>query len=132
MVSEIDFLKDIRSRKIQIPVIILTAYDDIKYKLSGFDSGADDYIIKPFQFSELCARIRAMRRRENSKADPLIKIQNIVLNPAAKTVKKDDKEVIIGPKEFAILQILMEKAGKVISKSALEDSIYNWGQRDRK
>jgi len=124
--SGIDILKKLRERKNDVPVIILTAYDDVAYRVKGLDAGADDYLVKPFKLDELKARLRALRRRSNGKAEPVLKAKDIVLNPSTKTVTKGGQPVQLGHKEFAILQTLMENAGKLISKAHLEDGLYGW------
>ena len=124
--SGIDILKNLRQKKDHIPVLILTAYDDISFKVKGLDAGADDYLVKPFKLDELLARLRALRRRSEGSAIPNLVVGDIVLNPASKTVTKNGIQVDLGPKEFVILQTLMEKKGKVVSKSQIEDSLYGW------
>jgi DNA-binding response OmpR family regulator len=124
--SGIDILKKLREKKDDVPVIILTAYDDVSYRVKGLDAGADDYLVKPFKLDELKARLRALRRRSNGKSEPVLKVRDIVLNPSTKTVMKNGQNVQLGHKEFAILQTLMENAGKLISKAQLEDGLYGW------
>lgn len=124
--SGLDLLKKIRGQKKDIPVLILTAYDDVSFKVKGLDTGADDYLIKPFKLEELTARLRAIKRRSEGRADPVLEAGNITLDPAAKKVTKGGENVNLGPKEFAILQTLMERKGKVLSKAQLEDGLYGW------
>ncbi|MDA0782844.1 MAG: response regulator [Rickettsiales bacterium] len=125
--SGLDLLSEIRANKNGIPILMLTAYDKVNYKVQGLDAGADDYLIKPFKLDELKARIRALHRRREGIASPLLNVGDIELNPATKRVKKDGNDVPLGPKEFAILQLLMEKPDAVLSKQAIEDSMYGWG-----
>lgn len=94
--------------------------------MKGLDAGADDYLIKPFRLEELQARLRALHRRREGRCDPVLKAGNITLDPATKIVTKNGEGVNLGPKEFIILQILMEKKGRVLSKSQIEDSLYGW------
>jgi two-component system response regulator QseB len=124
--SGIDILRSVRAAGKTMPALILTAYDDLRYKITSLDSGADDYLIKPFRLEELTARLRALRRRCQGRAEPFLEINDIVLDPAAKKVSKNGKPVILGPKEFVILQTLMEKRGKVVSKTQLEEGLYGW------
>lgn len=124
--SGLDLLKAIRGNNKSIPVLILTAYDDISLKVKSLDCGADDYLIKPFKLEELHARLRALRRRGQGHALPLLQARNITLDPATRKVSNDGESVNLGPKEFAILHILMEKKGRVLSKSQIEESLYGW------
>lgn len=122
----LQILKDLRSRSNNIPVIILTARDSITDKITGLDNGADDYLVKPFDLDELTARLRALIRRHNGRSNPLIVYENLQLDPAAQTLIKDGKAVILSPRELAILQILLENIGKIISRNRLEESLYGW------
>lgn len=124
--SGVEILRGLRKQKNDVPVIILTAYDDVSYRVKGLDSGADDYLVKPFKLDELKARLRALRRRSAGKSEATLKTRDIILSPASKIVTQAGKEVFLGPKEFAILQHLLENQGKVISKQQLEDSLYGW------
>lgn len=125
--SGLDLLAEIRASKSEVPILMLTAYDKTSYKVKGLDTGADDYLIKPFKLDELKARIRALHRRREGRSQPLLKAGDIELNPATKKVTLKSKDIALGPKEFAILQLLMEKPGEVLSKQAIEDSMYGWG-----
>jgi two-component system response regulator QseB len=124
--SGLDLLRKIRKQQKNFPIIMLTAYDDVSYKVKGLDSGADDYLIKPFKLDELKARLRALRRRNTGKATPMINVGNISINPASHEVLKDGVNINLGPKEFSILHVLLENAGKIISKKQLEDHLYSW------
>lgn len=124
--SGLDVLKKMRGQKNDMPVLILTAYDDTSFKVKGLDAGADDYLIKPFKLEELLARLRALRRRAGGRASPVLEINGVTLDPSAQKVIKDGETINVGPKEFAILHTLMEKKDKVLSKAQLEDSLYGW------
>jgi len=125
--SGIDLLAGLRrSKGSDMPVLILTAYDDVNYRVKGLDAGADDYMIKPFELKELAARVRALHRRAGGRSSPVLKANDIELDPAAHSVTKAGQMVKVGPKEFTLLQLLMEKQGKVVSKQQLEDSLYGW------
>jgi len=125
--SGIDLLAEMRAQKKHIPVLMLTAYDTTDYKVKGLDAGADDYLVKPFKFAEVKARIRALHRRRGGRIQPLLKAGDITLNPATKEAALAGRPVKLGAKEFTILQHLMEKPGEIISKQTIEDSIYGWG-----
>jgi two-component system response regulator QseB len=119
-------LKTIRLNGVETPVLILTAREAIEDRVNGLDSGADDYMTKPFDLNELGARIRALIRRSQGRADALIEYNNLCLNPAAHSVLLDGENLNLPRREFAILHKLLENQGKVISKEQLMQSIYNW------
>ena len=122
-------LKHLRQDKNNTPVLIVTARDDLDSRLAGLDGGADDYIIKPFDLSELLARIRAVLRRQSGQSTPLLSNGAITLNPTNYQVTLADQPMPIelSNKEFAILQALMTRPGIIHSRADLEDKIYAWG-----
>jgi two-component system, OmpR family, response regulator QseB len=122
-----EVLKTIRTKNINTPVIILTARDAVDDKIKGLDIGADDYLVKPFDLDELCARIRAIQRRAVSRAEPIITVGTIQLDPAARTVTKDGQPLEISRREFVLLQMLLENAGRVLSREQITQSLYGWG-----
>lgn len=126
--SGMDVLRLLRQQGNAVPVLILTGYDDVGCKVDGLDGGADDYLVKPFEFDELLARLRALHRRSEGHSAPILSGCGIELDPAAMKVIKSGKIVNLGPKEFYILQMLMEKGGNVVSKDQLEDSLYGWDE----
>lgn len=124
--SGLDVLDHLRKRAGDLPVLILTAADSIGSRIMGLDHGADDYMVKPFDLDELNARIRALSRRHGGRRNPVITHGEIEVNPAAHTVTKQGKIIDVAPREFAILQTLLENAGRVMSRSRLEESLYSW------
>lgn len=122
-------LKHLRQEKNNTPVLIVTARDDLDSRLAGLDGGADDYIIKPFDLSELLARIRAVLRRQSGQSTPLLSNGAITLNPTNYQVTLADQltPIELSNKEFAILQALMTRPGIIHSRADLEDKIYAWG-----
>jgi two-component system response regulator QseB len=125
--SGLEVLREMRESNDATPVLILTAQDDISDRVKGLDSGADDYLVKPFEFSELCARIRALTRRARGTASESIKYNNIVIDTAAHTVKYNNKAVILSRREFALLVELITSQGQVLSRHRLEQKLYSWG-----
>ncbi len=121
-------LKDLRARGDTLPVLILTARDTINDKVIGLDSGADDYLVKPFDLDELSARLRALLRRQSGRATPGIEYGNLRLDPAAHTLTQAGQLVILSAREFAILQTLLENIGKILSRTRLEESLYGWNE----
>ncbi len=122
----LDILKALRGRKDETPVMVLTAKDTVPDRVEGLDSGADDFVIKPFELDEVCARLRALARRNEGRSVPNIEYKGIVLDPAAHQVTWNDEKVDLSQKEFEILSFLMGNIGKVISRARLEESLYSW------
>lgn len=124
----ITVLQNLRSRGITVPVLILTARESVEDRVKGLDSGADDYLTKPFDLDELCARLRALQRRFSSRAEPLLVHDNITLDPASHTVTLNGEMMNVSRREFALLQKLLENAGRVLSRDLLTQSLYGWGE----
>jgi len=122
----LDICKNLRAKNIRIPVLMLTAKDATQDKISGLDSGADDYLIKPFEFDELLARIRALLRRPVFVFPPELKIEGLVLNPSSKKVYRDGKEIILTLKEFRILEYMMRNAGITLSREDILGSLWDF------
>ncbi len=122
----LEVLKSLRAKDDDMPVLILTAMDTVEDRVKGLDSGADDYLTKPFDLGELSARIRALLRRRGGRGNPVIVHKDLKLDPASHSVSKNDKPVDISPREYTILQLLLENRGKVMSRSRLEEGLYAW------
>ena len=122
----LDILKALRVRKDETPVMVLTAKDTVPDRVLGLDSGADDFVIKPFELDEVCARLRALARRNEGRSVPNIEYKGIVLDPASHQVTWNDEKVDLSQKEFEILSFLMGNIGRVISRARLEESLYSW------
>lgn len=121
-----DVLRKIRASKITVPVIILTARDLPQDKIKGLDLGADDYLTKPFDLEELCARLRAIERRSKGRALSIITYKNIKLNPADFTVTLKDKPITLSRREFHLLLKLLENKGRALSRDYLQQTLYGW------
>lgn len=111
-----------------VPVIILTSHDTKQDKLAGLDGGADDYVVKPVDLDELAARLRALIRRAGGRAAPQLVCGQVALDPAARRVWLRGEPVEVSARELAILEALMENAGRVMSRAQLEGAIYGWGE----
>ncbi|HHJ35192.1 MAG TPA: response regulator transcription factor [Gammaproteobacteria bacterium] len=122
-----DVLQKIRESKIDTPVLILTAHDGTNERVKGLDTGADDYMVKPFEFTELCARLRALARRARGKASEALQYNNIRIDTAAYTVEYNDEEVPLSRREFTLLIELITNQGRVLSRHYLEQKLYSWG-----
>jgi DNA-binding response OmpR family regulator len=121
-------LRALRSRHEALPVLIITARDAVSDRVQGLDAGADDYVVKPFALDELAARIRAVLRRRSGRTAPEIEHLGVVLNPATHRVEQHGRAVALSPKEFALLQLLMERPGTILSRAQLEERLYGWSE----
>jgi two-component system response regulator QseB len=123
-----ELLAELRQRGNAIPVLIITAHDSISDRVEGLDAGADDYLVKPFSFEELSARIRALLRRRSGVAEPVLRHGALTLNPSTHEVRLNESAVHLSAREFALLEALMRRPGVPLSRSQLENAIYGWGQ----
>ena len=126
--SGLQLLQKLRAKGNAIPVLILTARDSLDDRIKGLDVGADNYMVKPFDLEELNARMRALLRRSAGRAVPKLMHGDITLDPAAHEVHYKGSAVDLPPKEFAVLQTLLENVGRVISKTKLQETLYSWEQ----
>jgi DNA-binding response OmpR family regulator len=126
-ISGLDVLKKARKQGYDFPVLILTAQDGVSSRVTGLDTGADDYLSKPFELDELCARLRALIRRSQGLPGQRIRYQSILLDPVAHSVSKDNQPIELSRREFALLRELLSSCGRVLSRSQLEDKLYSWG-----
>ncbi|HEX8957949.1 MAG TPA: response regulator [Burkholderiaceae bacterium] len=124
----LDVLRTLRRKNNPIPVLILTARDAVAERVAGLDAGADDYLVKPFDFDELEARIRALLRRRAGRSESLIRHGDVTLNPATREVLLKDAPVNLSAREFSLLQALMDRPGAVLSRAQLEEKLYGWGE----
>jgi two-component system response regulator QseB len=124
--SGLSVLRQLRQRGKDLPVLILTARDSIEDRVEGLDSGADDYMLKPFDLDELAARLRALLRRHGGRAENRIVHGEIILDPSAHAVSLAGEAVELPPREYPVLQLLLENIGRVMSRSRLEESLYSW------
>lgn len=124
--SGLEWLKLLRKQDSQIPVLLLTARDAVAQRVEGLNAGADDYLVKPFDFDELVARIRALGRRKGAVQDLLLSHGTLTLNLGTRMVESDGVPVLLSHKEFSILQHLLEQAGRCQSKEHIEAKLYGW------
>jgi len=123
----LDVLASLRRRGDAIPVLILTARDAISDRVKGLDAGADDYLVKPFDLEELAARVRALLRRKSGRADPVVQVGSLILNPATHEVTLEGKSISLSAREFALIHALAGRPGVVYSRTQLEEKLYGWG-----
>jgi two-component system response regulator QseB len=122
-----EVLKGLRRKGSAIPVLVLTARDAVSDRVKGLDSGADDYVVKPFDLDELGARIRTLLRRCAGRADPVIEHGDLIVNGATRQVTLRGRDVVLSARELAVLEALLERPGAVRSRAQLEDRLYGWG-----
>jgi DNA-binding response OmpR family regulator len=123
--SGLEVLKALR-RGSAVPVVIMTARDGLEDRIEGLDLGADDYIVKPFDLKELLARLRAVVRRSQGRAQALLSKGDVEMDTSARTVKKGGEWVKLTSREYQILALLMERMGRILSKSEIEEQVYSW------
>ncbi|MDD2341354.1 MAG: response regulator [Tolumonas sp.] len=121
-------LTTLRKRDETLPVIIITARDALPDRLAGLNSGADDYLVKPFAIEELIARIRAITRRQSGRAQPELSVGPLRLDPVRHLLWLRDEPISVSAREFNVLNELMSQPGAVISREQLEDRLYGWGE----
>ncbi len=124
----LSILKSWRQAGLSVPVLILTARGDVDERILGLNSGADDYLGKPFALKEVQARLNALIRRRNGVLNPLIHYKNMTFNPETKGVLLEGEKVLLAPKEAALLELLLLNKNKVLSKETIENKLYSWGE----
>ena len=127
-IDGITVLKKARKKDKELPVLMLTARDGVDDKVAGLDNGADDYLVKPFEMTELLARLRVLERRIASVKSNEITIGHVCLDTVAQLVSVDAKEIDLARREYMLLKTLMENAGRVQTRSTLETRLYSWGE----
>ncbi len=123
-----EVLKRMRGRKVMAPVIILTARDDLDDRVKGLDLGADDYLTKPFKLPELEARLRAQIRRNNATLASTIEYGPLVLNITDKMLTVNGDQMLLSPREFSVLEMLLSRVGRVVSKEAIVETLCKWDE----
>ena len=123
-----EVLRGVRVKNNPVPVLVITARDTLDDRIRGLDSGADDYILKPFEMPELLARMRAVVRRKGGVAGPVMSNGVVSLDPATREVSLNGDAIVLSGREFALLMALMVRPGAILSRSDLEDRIYGWNE----
>jgi len=126
VMNGIEVLKKLRKENNQIPVLLLTARDSIEDRVNGLDAGADDYLVKPFAFEELLARIRVMLRKPTTIKTTIYKVGNLEIHTDTHRVIRDGKEISLSSREFSLLRYMVQNAGIVLSREKLEQHIWNY------
>ena len=121
----IEVLKHVRLQKPSLPVLVLTGRSRVEDRVKGLDIGADDYLTKPFSFSELSARVRALLRRGTRTLDSCLRVVDLEINRIERTVKRGDRKIELTPKEFALLEYLMRNAGRRVTRAMIIEHVWN-------
>lgn len=126
--SGLDLLTGLRKKGASLPVLVITARDSVADRVKGLDAGADDYLVKPFDLTELSARIRALMRRQAGRSSPVIEHGPLSLNPATHEVTLGGAPVSLSAREFALLHAFLEQPGVPLSRTQLEERLYGWDE----
>lgn len=121
-----DICRNLRQDDNHTPILMLTAKSQVADRVSGLDSGADDYLVKPFAFEELLARVRALLRRPHEGVTPLLQVQDLTLDPATFEVNRKDKRIFLSKREFALLEYLMRNPDRILTKQNIIDHVWDF------
>jgi heavy metal response regulator len=121
----ISICKELRKKKIYVPILMLTVKDGVQDKVLGLDSGADDYVTKPFAFEELLARVRALLRRKNQNVTTVLKVADLELNQLTHEVKRAGKEIALTMKEYTLLEYLMLNTNQIVTRTMISEHVWN-------
>ena len=124
--SGLDLCRRLRSRRLPVPILLLTARDAAADRVAGPDAGADDYLVKPFAFAELLARLRALARRPPAPLDPILRAGSVRVDPGARRVWRDDDEIALSNKEFRLLEYLLRHPGRVLTRAMIADHLWDY------
>lgn len=123
----VSFLRELRSSGDATPVIILTAHDQISERIAGLNAGADDYLVKPFDLDELTARMHAVARRHSGRSDEVVRLGSLQIHIADRRVVANNREITLSGREWAVLERLLSRAGAIVSKDQIEETLYAFG-----
>lgn len=124
-VSGLEVVEQLRRRGSSVPVLLLTARDTVEDRVSGLDAGADDYLVKPFAFPELLARLRALQRRTPTTLGPVLQVGDVVLDPATRQVRAGSEEVVLTATELAILELLLRRSPAVVHRRSIALQVWD-------
>jgi two-component system, OmpR family, response regulator len=121
-------LRNLRARHNEVPVLVITARDAVADRVAGLDAGADDYLVKPFDFDELAARVRAVLRRRSGRSTAVLRIGELEIDTAAHQVRWKGRDVALSAREYALLEALADRPGAFLSRAQLEERLYGWDE----
>ena len=122
----LEICRTLRGREVWSPILLLTARDTVADRVRGLDAGADDYLVKPFSFDELLARLRALTRRHGDGRPARLEVADLTLDPATKEVTRAGQPIVLTAKEFALLEYLMAHEGEVLSRTRILEHVWDW------
>ena len=122
----LEVCRELRDQRVNVPILMLTARDAVEDRVSGLDSGADDYLVKPFAMQELRARLRALLRRKSDDKSGLLKVADLTLDPATHAVERAGQAVELTAKEFSLLEYMMRNANRVVTRAMVENHIWSY------
>jgi len=122
----IDVLRGLRARGDRLPVLIITARDTVAERVQGLNSGADDYLVKPFDLEELIARLHALVRRAKGGSEPVYRKGDVMVNLLTRQVLASERQVLLSSREWAVLEALVTRPGAILSRAQLEERLYGW------
>jgi heavy metal response regulator len=125
LMDGLDVCRTLRESRVSTPILLLTARDSVEMKVRGLDSGADDYLTKPFAFAELLARIRALRRRDRAEVSLRLQVGDLVLDPLTRRVSRANQPISLTSKEFALLECFMRHPDQVLSRTVLSENVWD-------
>ena len=125
LMDGLEVCRRLRENRVPTPILLLTARDSVDMKVSGLDSGADDYLTKPFAFAELLARIRALRRRDRAEVNLRLQVGDLVLDPLTRRVSRGNQPITLTSKEFALLECFMRHPDQVLSRTVLSENVWD-------
>lgn len=124
-INGFDVCDELRKEAVNVPILMLTALDDVEDRIRGLDTGADDYLPKPFHAGELLARIRALHRRQSEEKQVVLTASDLVLDPVSLTVKRGGKKIELSNKEFALLHYLMENKNRILTREQISEHVWD-------
>ncbi len=127
-VSGFELIQETRSALRSVPILVITARDDINNRIKGLDLGADDYLVKPFELKELLARMRAIERRQHGQTRSLLMSADMMLDLATLELEYKNIRRLLSSREFALMRVLMQRPGRIFSRAQIEQQIYGWGE----
>jgi two-component system OmpR family response regulator len=130
-IDGIEVCRRLRGDGVWSPILMLTARDGVRDRVAGLDSGADDYLVKPFSYAELLARLRALARRGGGERPTELRVGDLRLDPAARKVRRGDREILLSAKEFAVLEVFMRRSGEVLSRFQLLEHAWDYEYENR-